>query len=147
MSLIAFLYIKSALCRNPDIWILTISITIQNHHKKYHDVAMHWWYDPSSIDDVLSQTVGYKAQNRTYPWSLAKSAKALLASSVAWRHPEIMVCGWIRLATRTSASCNTKYIHKQDVFVKHEHVSGQGHKSKFFVWVGSPCHKKPTCLI
>ena len=26
-------------------------------------------------------------------------------------------------------------------------VTGQGHRSKTFVWVGSPCHKEPTCQI
>ena len=29
-------------------WSIDTSITVQYHHKNYHEISMHWWYLPSS---------------------------------------------------------------------------------------------------
>lgn len=41
-------------------------------------------------------------------WSAAASLRASLATCVAFRHPAMMVWGWIFLDTRSSASCGNR---------------------------------------
>ncbi len=51
----------------------------------------------------VRSTVKYQS----YLWSTAASLRASLATWVAFLQPEMMVCGWIFLAIRSSASCDS----------------------------------------
>lgn len=60
----------------------------------------------------------YSVSCQSHLWSTAASLRASRATCVAFLHPEMMVCGWIFLAIRSSASC------KERAFVTNEQWAG-----------------------